>query len=216
MDNDQLGFARQKIAGNIYFKLFVVLWFAGGVFLLFIKKGDVVFYINEIHTPFFDHFFKYVTHLGDGVFYAVVTLALLLIHKKRAGYVALVGVVHGILIYFFKKVVFHMAPRPTKYFPDVDWNYVEGVTTHSFNSFPSGHTASAFALMASLAIILDISKWVKVVFFCIALLVGLSRIYLLQHFYVDTYAGALVGTLCAMLIFVLLYKWLYASEINNG
>jgi len=69
---------------------------------------------------------------------------------------------------------------------------------HSSNSFPSGHTTSAFALATVLVLIF---RKQKIAIPCLigATLVAYSRIYLAQHFLQDTIAGALIGTLFGML-----------------
>lgn len=64
-------------------------------------------------------------------------------------------------------------------------------------SFPSGHTASSFASAWILA-----SVWPKraPVFFSLASIVGLSRIYLGAHYPGDVASGALAGTILSELI----------------
>jgi membrane-associated phospholipid phosphatase len=60
-------------------------------------------------------------------------------------------------------------------------------------SFPSGHTAQAFALAAVIAGHYH-QTWVRVTSFFIAGCVGLARIQLNQHYTSDVVLGALVGT----------------------
>ena len=59
-------------------------------------------------------------------------------------------------------------------------------------SFPSGHTAAAFALATSIAVNND-RRWVKDVSYSIATLVGYSRIEHDAHWLSDTLSGALIG-----------------------
>ena len=58
---------------------------------------------------------------------------------------------------------------------------VEGIDLHSVNSFPSGHSASAFALFLCLTIIIK-NKALQPIFFTIACLVAYSRVYLRNTF----------------------------------
>ena len=66
-------------------------------------------------------------------------------------------------------------------------------------SFPSGHSATAFAAATAVAIV---SPRLRVPALAIAAAVGLSRVYLRVHFPLDVVAGALVGAglgaLCAV------------------
>ena len=69
---------------------------------------------------------------------------------------------------------------------------VSGVEIHYLQSFPSGHTMTAFALACFVAIVL---KQTKLSVFCLflAILVGISRIYLFQHFPIDVFSGSILG-----------------------
>jgi membrane-associated phospholipid phosphatase len=70
------------------------------------------------------------------------------------------------------------------------------------DSFPSGHTTSAFALATTIAII---SKDKKIGLFCfiLAALTGYSRIYLGQHFLEDVGFGSLLGVGTTCIYFIL-------------
>ena len=68
-------------------------------------------------------------------------------------------------------------------------------------SFPSGHSATAFAAATAVAIL---SPRLRVPALAIAAAVGLSRVYLRVHFPLDVFAGALlgagIGALCAFVL----------------
>jgi len=63
-------------------------------------------------------------------------------------------------------------------------------------SFPSGHSARAFALAGYLEKVYD-----KKIFYVMAGLIALSRVYLLEHFASDALIGALIGVVIAEIVF---------------
>lgn len=71
---------------------------------------------------------------------------------------------------------------------------------YSQNSFPSGHSTSAFCLFFCLCIISP-KVWQKIFFFCLAILIGFSRVYLSQHFFEDIYVGSIIGVGFSFTIF---------------
>ena len=67
-------------------------------------------------------------------------------------------------------------------------------------SFPSGHAAGAFAVAAFVTFELAVHPLAKVALFVVAAGIGLSRIVLGVHFPSDVLAGALLGTVAALLL----------------
>ena len=93
------------------------------------------------------------------------------------------------------------APRPVAALGIEVLQIVEGVSLHSWKSFPSGHTATAFSLLFALAI--PYSRRIQVSIGLIALLVGYSRIYLNQHFGLDVAVGATIGIVSGYLAYLI-------------
>lgn len=80
-------------------------------------------------------------------------------------------------------------------------------------SFPSGHTASAFAGAA--AVLIHSRRWGAVAM-VYAALVGVSRMYLCVHWPTDVIAGALIGTALAFLAVWFMSRWmLYFRDLDR-
>ncbi len=177
---------------------YILLLIVGFVVYFLGQHGDFVIWLNTHHSPFFDFLFKYGTYFGDGVFLGIVAL-LLIIFKRRYGLIlALLGVVQAIVSAILKKVVFGKVPRPKKYFDDItQFHQVEGVDLNGWFSFPSGHTMTAFSIAAFLCLTFKNAK-LSLLFFLFAIVGGLSRVYLLQHFLIDVLVGSLIGVILAL------------------
>ena len=165
--------------------------------VLFFPKGEFELLINQFHYPSLDLFFKYSTYLGDGILLAVLLICSLFYNYYTAILTAFTIIFQSVIVSIFKRWIFEGLERPLAFFGEsVNLNFVDGVDVHSSNTFPSGHTATAFALFALLFIAMKYrGTIISILFFILASVVGLSRIYLLQHFVVDVYFGALFGIL---------------------
>ena len=169
-----------------------------GVCQILYRQGIITLTTNQYYSPLADTFFKYVTYLGDGVFCVVLGIGLWFRARKKAYLLIGAYAISGILAQLIKNVGFPKEPRPAEYFAGMinSLHTVSGVELSHWNSFPSGHTTSAFALFALLTLWTP-KPWLKVGCLVMACLIGFSRMYLLQHFMVDVYAGSLLGTLTA-------------------
>jgi len=183
---------------SVYLVLFVT-----GVFLVIsYSKADLHLIINQWHTVFFDIFFKYVTFLGNGWMVLILFLVFLLI-KIRYAVIFLTGnFLITLLVQVTKHFIFPHALRPVAYFKGVHvLHLIPDVAMYSYNSFPSGHAATAFGIFVMLISITK-NRTLKFLWLVIALLTAYSRIYLSQHFMVDILAGSLTG---AIVMFLTVY-----------
>lgn len=191
----------------LFFGPYALLLAGTGVLQISFSQGSLSRNINQLHTPWADVFFKYMTQVGDGFFAVFVVLILLFIQRLWAGLAGLCFLVSGIVTQFLKRVVFDDEVRPSKFFEGqwAGFHRVEGVDLLTSNSFPSGHTTSAFAVFCLLALLVRDKRWGGV-FLMLACLVGYSRLYLFQHFMIDVYVGSLIGTITTVLLYYYFYS----------
>ncbi len=181
---------------RVYFILFGLFLVIAGGLLATINQGDAILFFNSQRVTWADVFFAYGTKLGEEVAYAGLVIVFLVFDWKKALLLPILGVFITFVSYFTKALF--AQDRPATYFKKLDLlqdiSFIEGIDMHTgASSFPSGHTMSAFALYTLVALLSPKKWWIQIGLFGLALLVGLSRIYLVQHFLRDVYAGSIMG-----------------------
>ncbi len=177
--------------------IFIYLLFLllGGIVLILFPKTEIHLFINQYHHPIFDGFFKILTWLGSGWAVAVLFLLLLIKHKREAIIYLAGNLIITLIIQGLKHLVFNHMLRPAAYFKDLHSLYlIPGEAMHLYNSFPSGHSATAFGIFVIL-IYLTKNQWGKLAWLILAMLIAFSRVYLSQHFLMDILAGSVIGTI---------------------
>jgi membrane-associated phospholipid phosphatase len=196
-------------------KAFLIPWFI----MIFIISGilfrydkiDIQIFINSNNSHLSDFFFKYWTWLGDGITVTLIALSLLFIKYRYALITGTSLIITGLTIQAAKHLFFSGSYRPLLYFKihyqgAYNLHTVAGAEPASFFSFPSGHTAAAFALFFSLSIFVK-KKFLKFLFLIAAVLVGYSRIYLSWHFLSDALAGSVAGVLITAVSYLIINKY---------
>ncbi|MEM9918239.1 MAG: phosphatase PAP2 family protein [Bacteroidota bacterium] len=189
-----------------YFIAFLLFILSGGIGLLLIETGDLLIWFSEHRTYFWNQFFAIVTQLGEEPVYLILTIAALFYRFRFAIIIPLTGFIVMAVAYLLKYLFAH--PRPSVYFyseiVDGHISVVDGVQLLTgYSSFPSGHTMSAFTLYTLLALIVSKKHFTGILLFTTALLIGLSRVYLVQHFLKDIYLGAIVGIFLGIVIYAI-------------
>ncbi len=185
---------------------------------LLASKINIHIFLNQHYSQFADFIFKNSTVLGSGLSFVIVGVVFLLFSIRRSFVITSSGLLAGILVQVLKRLVFPGMLRPSTLLSGIaDLHIVEGVNLHSVFSFPSGHSATIFALCFCLAAFTKRKLW-KFVLFCLAALVAYSRVYLSQHFLFDVYVGAIIGVLSGIIMTVIFTKmkiiWFDKSLIN--
>ncbi len=193
---------------KLFFLIPVLIFIITGIVFLFLFPKDVIHITqNGWYSPAMDIFFKYVTLLGDGIAFLLVAVVFTFIKWRYLLGLIIVSLLTLLSTALLKNVIYKGEPRPVKFFEDrYELRLVDGVEVHQLNSFPSGHTTSAFACWGFVALVSRMGL-VQFLMFIIAALVGYSRIYLSQHFLEDVVAGAFLGTLIAMVSYLLTLRF---------
>jgi len=214
----------------IYFVPYLLL-LIGAIYLMFhYDKGQIHMFINQYHSPFWDQFFTYYTHVGDDILLISVNVFLFFISYRLAFALGATNALASIVVQFLKRVPFDDLPRPMLYFTDFYTGayklyLVPGVDVSIWYPFPSGHTKAAFILSLFLVLMMS-SKFkpalnyvVQFVAIVLACLVAYSRMYLSQHFLMDTVGGSLVGIVFTLVCFYVFMKlnatWLDGNLIQT-
>ena len=181
--------------------LYLLIMILAGFMIVLYPKGYWVYELNLIHHTYLDWFFVYWTYFGDGLLYLILALVFIFIRFYYFILTVLVALVQTVFVHIFKQWLFDDLPRPAKFFEGIQQLYlIPGVRIHHYDTFPSGHTATAFAIATLISLIIQRRSW-SVLLLVTAVLVGISRMYLLQHFLIDIYFGSLIGVISAFLVY---------------
>ena len=182
------------------------------VALLIVPKAELHLALCQPHTTFLDTIIPFFTNLVDWLPYLIVVLLLF----YRAGWSTFLAsnlLLTTLIVQPIKHIVH--APRPltwfAEYMPDITLPLVEGVRMNHWLSFPSGHTATFFALFFCVSIILcaeNVKGKYILSFLCFlcASFGAYTRIYLSQHFALDIFAGILIAVFSTLILYFFLVK----------
>jgi membrane-associated phospholipid phosphatase len=157
-------------------------------------------WLNGFGGPPLDTVFWTITELGKGEYATLITALLVCLGLRRVPYagllsITLAAVLAGVATEQIKHAVDR--PRPLQALGEEHVRVVGEPLRQ--RSFPSGHTASAFALCVSgAALVRTRRSWGVGV--TLASLVGVSRIMVGAHFPGDVLGGALLGTACGLAV----------------
>lgn len=145
-------------------------------------------WLQQFHNPVLDALAIFFNYAGEhGEIWIVFTLILLLFRRTRkAGAAMAIGLISYLIAGDFILKPLFARPRPC----DVNQSVAILVTRPHGHSFPSGHTASAFA--ASFALWLQNRK-LGTPALVLAAFIAFTRLYLYVHFPTDVLGGLVLG-----------------------
>jgi len=186
-----------------YFIAYLLLFSVALVIQFSYSKTDISIFINAHYSDFLDFACQYGTYLGDGIF-AVFVSILLMFFNKNIGIVSVFAyTISSLIVQGLKHLVFDDRNRPSKFLDMTQMHVVPGVEIHNYNSFPSGHSAAAFAFFTILALFYQKPTF-QIICLLLAIFTAYTRIYLLQHFFQDTLVGSAIGVATSVVV----YEWL--------
>jgi membrane-associated phospholipid phosphatase len=192
-------YSTDALAGTRFIRMSGILTVLMLIIVLLLPKSDSFIAANAFHRAWMDTLFLLLTQLGDGMFALFLVILFFLLKKRAIAYkITATFLLSGIAAQAMKNL-FH-APRPKAFYSSGTYqHFIDGVTCGGFNSFPSGHATTAFAMASILSFNITCKKW-SAIFFILATLVVYSRIYLGQHFIEDTLAGIILGVSSSLVI----------------
>jgi membrane-associated phospholipid phosphatase len=156
-------------------------------------------------------FWQFISYFGDIAYWIGFSISFLIIYPLLSKsdkekviwvfYALLPSVMASYLLATILKSLFHV-PRPCVLLEACPSTY----------SFPSGHTAVAFAFATVAISNMGKKKWYLFVI-PLAILVGLSRIFLGLHTVIDVVGGGTLGILCGYTLQSLYRKFLRKNHV---
>lgn len=188
------------------------------------------FYIDRSIAIFFHNFdvlsnhvwfisiFHDITKLGESQYALLLLLSLFLIFRKKDPFISYqilylftAVAISGIFVDIVK-IVFARY-RPEMLFQHDLYGFVGFKMGALFNSLPSGHSATAFALAVGLTFI--VPRY-KNFYFSIAILVASSRVILTFHYLSDVLIGSLFGGIIAFILYKKYFDVIITSKVPKS
>ncbi len=186
---------------KLIFLVFFFSWMSFGLVQFIFSQNEILLGINTRWNPTLDLLMPVITLLGDGFFCFLLGVIGLFLSYRLGVTIILSFALSGLFVQIIKRFIFPNAYRPAKVLSDIldTLHQVPGIPLR----FPSGHTASAFALFTTLAMYSK-NKRVKIALILTPTLVAFSRMYLFVHFPKDVWVGAITGVTFAVMCHYLL------------
>ena len=175
--------------------------------------GGILLIIQEyIRNPILNPIVVFITSLGDeGLIWIVATILLLIPKKTRKiGVMSALALLGSLIIN--NNIIKNIVARPRPYARLEDLTIL--IPKPGEYSFPSGHTSSSFA--AGVVFFRNLPKKWGVPALVLAILIGLSRMYVGVHYPTDVLAGMIVGTLLAIGAEYLVFKGIEIWKKKKG
>jgi membrane-associated phospholipid phosphatase len=191
---------------KVFLVVFILFEVVGWFFVGSTERLDQLLLINGANNALADIVFQGFTSIAEVVLPVLFLIYQFRFRKEYALPYVYSYALSTALIQGLKHFVFVDSLRPLAYFAStgVKWHIVPGLLISEFNSMPSGHTGTAFFMFFWVAVLLKRFYW-GLFAGILAVGVAYSRVYLFQHFPVDTLVGAFIGTGSSYLFYAINY-----------
>jgi membrane-associated phospholipid phosphatase len=168
-----------------------LIWAAGQrldawIFIILNVRGKRPVWLDRVMSGF--------TQLGNGLTTLGIAFLLILTGKRLLSYELMLGTVALWLTVELIKFTVH---RSRPFIRLIQTRIVGGKAIG--RSFPSGHTSQVFFTATLIVHGFHLPIWVTILLYSIAVLVGITRIYVGAHYPRDVMAGAILGTAWGLL-----------------
>lgn len=146
--------------------------------------------LNHKQVKYITYFMKFISELFDTIGFGIISsiFILILIYSDiELRKPLLLLTISQLLTYVFKRIFGRNRP-----FVSLDWVNLITKPPKDVFSFPSGHTTAAFSL--AYAVRFSFPQF-YFAFFILAILCGVSRVYLGVHYPSDVFIGAIIPTI---------------------
>ena len=158
---------------------------------------------NKMKTRHLDSFMYKITNLGGVVFTSITVLFIMFFASNKNKYLGFETFISlmicQIIVYSLKALL--SRERPYKILEHLN---TFGIEMKDY-SFPSGHSAASFSIATTIA--LNMPR-LSIYVFVLAMIIGISRIYLGVHYPTDVAAGVILGISVPIIVHLYLLDYI--------
>jgi membrane-associated phospholipid phosphatase len=169
---------------------------AGAGLLLYALEGDIHRWNQDKKGPFSTKFFEFVTQFGDGyVLFGLMTALYAtgeVFQQNSLRKTALLSLESWLTAGIIVRGIKIVSGRARPYTGESSHSFHPFSLRSSFNSFPSGHASSAFAVATVIAEQSE-KVYIDILAYSIASLAAISRVHIDKHWPSDILIGSSIG-----------------------
>jgi len=176
---------------------------------------DLFIYLNGLGVERFDDFWIFITQEQTWIpLYILFFVLIVISHSRKNMIIGLLSFLASFALSFgitrvIKATIARARPNNVTEFKDV----IRILQEPSYYSFVSGHTSTSVAITTFVVLMLRKRwKWIYIIYLW-PFLFATSRIYVGVHYPGDILGGAILGLICAFIVY-LLYKNLIDTKLK--